>query len=99
MSKFYAYYGSVHYGKDTAQQSNGSYVGYGFTGSSSSNNKLVEEYTLGLTQTLWKSPSAGDLKLLFQYSYLDRDPWFVAANTPASAHLNMFYFNFRYDLP
>jgi hypothetical protein len=99
MSKFYAYYGQVHYGAATAQQSNGSFVGYGFAGSSSTNNKLIEEYTLGLTQTLWKSPSAGDLKLLLQYSYLDRDPWFVAVNTPASAHLNMFYFNFRYDLP
>jgi len=99
MSKFYGYFGQVYYGKATAQQSNGSFVGYGYTGSSTSDNKLIEEYTLGLTQTLWKSPTAGDLKLLLQYSYLSRDPLYVAPNTPSNAHLNMFYFDFRYDLP
>jgi len=38
-----------------------------------------------------KNPNYGDLKLMFQYSYLDRKPWYVATGTPASAHLGMFF--------
>jgi hypothetical protein len=98
-TKIYGYYGSTHFGSRYMQQANGSYVGYGYAGSANTNNKLIEEYTLGLAQILWKSPTAGDLKFLAQYSYLDRDPWYVAAATPSSAHINMFYVDLRYDLP
>jgi hypothetical protein len=99
MSKIYGYYGSVNYGRKYDQLANGSYVGYGFTGSANTNNKQIEEYTLGLTQTLWKNPSYGDLKLMFQFSYLDRAPWYVAPGAPSKAHLGMGYINVRYDLP
>ncbi len=98
-SKIYGYYGSVNYGRKYAQLANGSYVGYGFTGSANTNNKKIEEYTLGLTQTLWKNPSYGDLKVMFQFSYLDRAPWYVAPGAPSKAHLGMGYVNLRYDLP
>ena len=97
-TKIYGYYGSAHFGSRTAKQG-ATWIGYGFPTSATTNNKLIEEYTLGLAQILWKSPTAGDLKVLAQYSYLDRDPWYVAAGTPASAHINMFYVDLRYDLP
>ena len=61
--------------------------------------KQIEEFTLGLTQILWKNASYGDLKLMFQVSYVDRTPWFVAPNTPSKAHMGMGYINLRYDLP
>jgi hypothetical protein len=98
-SKLYGYYGQTHIGREYDRLANGSYVGYGFPGSSNSNNKLIEEYTVGINQVLWKSERWGDLKLLLQYSYLDRDPWFVAHGTPSSAHMHMGYATIRYDLP
>ena len=98
-TKVYAYYGSANYGSKFAQLPSGAYVGYGFPGSANTNNKQIEEYTLGLTQILWKDATYGDLKLLMQASYLDRKPWFVAAGAPAKAHLGMGYIDVRYDLP
>ncbi len=98
-SKVYGYYGLVHYGQKFDQLSNGTYVGYGFPGSANTNNKQIEEFTFGLTQTLWKNASYGDLKLMFRASYVDRAPWFVAPGTPSKAHLGMGYINLRYDLP
>jgi hypothetical protein len=99
MSKIYGYYGMVHYDQKFSQLANGSYVGYGYPGSANSQNKRVEEFTLGLTQTLWKNPSYGDLKVMLQASYLDRKPWYVAPGAPSNAHLGMGYLNLRYDLP
>jgi len=99
MSKIYGYYGMVKYGQKTDQLANGTYVGYGYPGSPNSQNKQIEEYTAGLTQTLWKEAGYGDLKLMLQYSYVDRTPWYVAPGTPNKAHMNMGYVNLRYDLP
>jgi hypothetical protein len=98
-TKLYGYYGQTHIDREFSRMPNGSFVGYGFPGSSNTNNKLIQEYTLGVTQLLWKSERYGDLKLLLQYSYLERDPWSVAAGAPSSAHMHMGYFDVRYDLP
>jgi hypothetical protein len=99
-TKLSAYYGSANYGRKTGLNLNGSIgSGYGYVGSANSNNKQIEEYTFDVAQTLWKNPNYGDLKILAQYSYLDRTPWFVATGTPKSAHMNMFYLDLRYDLP
>jgi hypothetical protein len=98
-SKIYGYYGVVNYGQKFDQLANGSYIGYGFPGSANTNNKKIEEFTLGLTQILWKHPSYGDLKVMVQASYVDRTPWFVAPGAPSKAHLGMGYVNLRYDLP
>jgi len=100
MTKLFAYYGSANYGRKTGLNLNGTIgSGYGYVGSANSNNKQIEQYTLGFVQTLWKSPSYGDLKVIGQYSYLDRTPWFVAPSAPSSAHMNMLYLDLRYDLP
>ncbi len=98
-TKLYGYYGVTNIGKKTAQQANGSYVGYGYTGSANTNNKQIEEYTVGVAQTLWKHPSYGDLKVLFQLSYIDRTPWYVAPGALDKAHMGMGYVDLRYDLP
>ena len=98
-SKLYGYYGQTYIDREFSQLPNGTYVGYGFPGSSNSNNKRIQEFTVGLTQVLWKSERYGDVKLLLQYSYLDRDPWSVAPGTPRDAHMHMGYIDIRYDLP
>jgi hypothetical protein len=98
-SKLYGYYGQTYIDREFSQLPNGTYVGYGFPGSSNSNNKRIQEFTVGLTQMLWNSKRYGDLKLLLQYSYLNRDPWSVPSGTPDQAHMHMGYVDIRYDLP
>ena len=98
-TKLYGYYGQTYIDREFSELPNGTFVGYGFPGSPNTNNKRIEEYTAGLTQVLWKSERYGDLKLLLQYSYLNRDPWSVAPGTPSDAHMHMGYVDIRYDLP
>jgi hypothetical protein len=70
---------------------------------SSSANRFFYEPTLGVIETLWRNPSYGDLKLITQYSYVSRAPWFNTAPASASilptAHNSMIYIDLRYDLP
>ena len=77
--------------------------GYGYTGSSSGQNRAIQEPTFGLAQTFWRDPKYGALTFMFQYSYLTRSPWYVNYATvptpPSNAHLNMVFFNLRYTLP
>ena len=94
-----AYYGAVYIGRQTAIDTNGLSIGYGFPGSSNSDNRTVQEYTFGLTQTFWKSSNYGALSLINQYSYLSRNPWAVAIGAPKAAHSNIYYINLRYTLP
>lgn len=104
---FYGYYGGAYYGRDialdnTVSATNPTTIGYGvFSNSASLNaNRSIQEATFGVTQTIWKNPTWGDLKLITQYSYLWRDPWFVpATNTTRKATSNMVFVDLRYDIP
>jgi hypothetical protein len=66
-------------------------------------NRFLYEPTLGVIETLWRNPSYGDLKLITQYSYVSRAPWFTTSPATASilptAHNSMIYIDLRYDLP
>ena len=95
----YAYYGGVYIGRNTALDTNGKLIGYGFTGSANSQNRIIQEATFGFNQTLWKSAKYGALNFMGQYSYLTRSPWYVAFGAPANANINMLFFNLRYTLP
>jgi hypothetical protein len=99
VTKLFGYYGQTHIGREYDQLANGSFVGYGYPGSPNTNNKRIQEYTIGLSQVLWKSDRYGDLKLLLQYSYLERDPWFIPAGGQRDARMHMGYVDIRYDLP
>lgn len=95
----YAYYGGIYIARNVAIDSNGKPVGYGFSGSPATNNRTIQEGTLGWTQTFWKDAKYGALAFMAQYSYLTRNPWFVATGTPGSANTNMVFLNLRYTLP
>jgi hypothetical protein len=96
----YAYYGAVYIGRNVAVDANGtSLVGYGYRGSSNSQNRAVQEGTFGFNHTFWKDAKYGALNFMGQYQYLTRSPWYVAAGSPKSAHDNTIYFNLRYTLP
>jgi hypothetical protein len=102
---FFAYYGGAYYGKDTALDISGAspvLIGYGVNTASASLNadRTIQEATLGMQQTFWKNPTWGDLKLITQYSYLWRDPWYVpSTNTQRKATSNMVFIDLRYDIP
>jgi len=96
----YSYYGVGYFQRNvTVDPATGKPVGFGYSGSSSSVNRAVQEPTFGYIRTLWKHENYGGLQVLTQYSYLTRSPWFVAPGAPKNAHASMVYVDFRYLLP
>jgi hypothetical protein len=98
-STIFGYYGAAGFSRNYFQTGPTSYLGYGYPGSSNSQNRLIQEYTLGEVQTIWKNPSHGALQLITQLSYVDRDPFFVAPGALSDAHVGMLFFDIRYVLP
>jgi hypothetical protein len=96
---FYALYGGVYIQRNTAIDTNGKLVGYGYSGSSNGQNRAIQEGTFGINQTLMRDPRWGAVNLMFQYSYLQRNPWFVAPGQPTDANVQMGFVNVRYTLP
>ncbi len=103
----YAYYGGIYIDRDQVFDSTAAgstlakpvYAGYGYTGSSSSQNRAIQEGTIGIIRTFWKSPTYGALSLITQYSYLTRNPWYVATGAPKNTHTSMYWIDLRYTLP
>ncbi len=99
-TQVYGYYGAIYVARNSALDANGkTLVGYGFPGSAASNNRTIQEGTFGLTQAIWRDARYGALQLMFQYSYLQRNPWAVALGQPSNANVNMAFWNLRYTLP
>jgi hypothetical protein len=96
---FYGYYGAMYARRNTAVDTNGTLVGYGYRGAPNSQNKSIQEVTFGYNQTLWKSPAYGAINIITQYEYALRNPWYIAPNTPKNAHFNTVYVDVRYTLP
>jgi hypothetical protein len=98
-SFFYVYYGGIYVPANIIIDTTGKSVGYGYVGGPASQNRTIQEYTLGFNQTMWKDTRYGALNLMGQYSYLTRSPWSVAAGAPRDALTNMVFLNLRYTLP
>jgi hypothetical protein len=99
-SLWYALYGGIYIQRNTAFDANGTTrIGYGFTGSNNGQNRAIQEITFGLNQTLMRDSKWGAVNLMFQYSYLQRNPWFVAVGQPSDANSHMGFVNLRYTLP
>ena len=95
----YAYYGGIYIGRNATLDSNGKSVGYGYSGSPNSQNRVINELTFGFNQTMWKNPRYGAINLMGQYEWLQRNPWFVALGSPKATHDNTIYLDVRYTLP
>ena len=96
---FYGYYGGVYIGKNMALDANGNdLIGYGSI-ANDGQNRAIQEVTFGTNTTLAKNAKWGALNLMFQYSYLQRNPWLVTGTSPSNAHLSMGFVNLRYTLP
>jgi hypothetical protein len=95
----YGYYGGVYIGRNMALDANGTTkIGYGPI-ASDGQNRAIQEVTFGTNTTLLRDPKWGALNLMFQYSYLQRNPWLAAIGAPTNAHADMGFINFRYSLP
>jgi hypothetical protein len=95
----YGYYGGVYISKNMALDANGTTkIGYGSI-ASDGQNRAIQEITFGTNTTLARSVKWGALNLMFQYSYLQRNPWLVTGTSPTNAHLSMGFVNLRYTLP
>ena len=95
----FGYYGGIYVGRNTAIDLNGKSIGYGYTGASSSQNRIIQEETFGFNTAIWKHPTYGALNLIGQYSYLSRNPWYVPSGSPTNTSLNMAFIDLRYTLP
>jgi hypothetical protein len=94
----FAYYGGIYVARDVVIDTNGKPVGYGYTGSSNSQNRSIQEGTFGFNQTMWANPRYGAINLIGQYEYLTREPWYIGTS-PKAAHDNTIFFDVRYTLP
>ena len=98
-SLIYGYYGGIYVGRNTALDANGtSLIGYGYRGSPNSQNRTMQEGTLGITQTLYRDPRFGQVSFYLNYAYFWRTPWSLI-NTPKAAHQNAIWFDLRYTFP
>jgi hypothetical protein len=96
----YIYYGGVYVGRNTALDLDGkTRIGYGYTGSPNSQNRSIQEITVGWTHTIWRDGKFGALQWMAQYAYFFRNPWYVALNQPKGTHETALWFNLRYVLP
>ncbi len=96
----FAYYGGVYIARNTAYDANGTtLIGYGYHGSPTSQNRELQEGTVGFNQTFWKNPKYGATSFIGQASWLSRAPWYAAPGAPANASLEMIFFDLRYTLP
>ncbi len=97
---FYAYYGGIYIDKNTALDANGTTpIGYGFRTSANSQDRYIQEITVGFNQTIWKDAKWGAVNFMGQYAYIFREPWYVAPNSAKGAHDNTIFLNLRYTLP
>ncbi|MBV8731571.1 MAG: hypothetical protein JO336_17330 [Acidobacteriia bacterium] len=99
-SNIYGYYGGIYVGRNTALDANGtSLIGYGYRGSANSQNRTMQEATIGITQTLYRDPKYGQVSFYLDYAYFFRRPWYVAPNSPKEAFQHAVWFDLRYTLP
>jgi hypothetical protein len=97
-SQFFGYYGGTYFKRNYTVVGPGSYLGFGFPGSSSANRQF-QEPVIGYYYTYWRNPKYGALQLITEYAYLTRAPWYVAPGTPSTAHAHMIFTSLRFTLP
>jgi hypothetical protein len=99
-SLFYAYYGGIFVGRNTALDANlTSLIGYGYRGSANSQNRAMQEGTFGLTQTLYRDPRYGQVSFYLDWAYFWRQPWSIAPGSPDQANQHAVWFDLRYTFP
>jgi hypothetical protein len=92
------YYSGVVVDDAYERDAGGAYIGYGFPGSSNSNNRRIDEVTGTVSTLTMATANRGSAQLGMQLSWLRREPWSQSSG-PASASTYMFFAQLRYNLP
>jgi DNA-binding protein H-NS len=105
----FTYYGAIYIDRNIAVDTNGCFIGWGYSpspstltgcaGASSGQNRVIQEPTIGFINNFWKDGKYGALSLIGQYSYVSRDPWYVAPGSPKNGFSSMAFIDLRYTLP
>jgi len=94
----YAYFSGVYGQKNVALDTDGNFIGWGYTGASNAANRYIQQVTTGLSHTFWSHENLGSVQLGIQYAYLFLHPW-VAGTGLSAAHSSMVLGQVRYNLP
>ena len=92
------YYSGVNTDNDFDLDTDSSYIGYGYPGSSNTNNRKVHQVTGTASHQFLKSADRGSGQFNLQASWLRREPS-SQGNGLASASAFMFFAQVRYNLP
>ena len=92
------YYSGVETDAESFVDTTGAFIGFGFPGSSNSNNDSIREGTITFGWQPFKIANRGSVQLNTQLSWLERKP-FDRGSGPASAEAFMFFAQLRYNLP
>jgi hypothetical protein len=93
------YYSGVKAGDNYFTDRDGGFIGFGFPGSSTSNNRNIRELTLTGAYQIVRTPDRGSAQFNTQVSWLTREPWSTPASGLSSARSFMFFAQVRYNLP
>ena len=92
------YYSGLDTDANFDLDTDGSYIGFGFPGSSNSNNRKIQEITGTASYQFVRSPDRGSGQFNLQASWLKRDPS-SPGNGLSSAKAFLFFAQIRYNLP
>jgi hypothetical protein len=92
------YYSGVNTDERAEIDTGGAYIGFGFPGSSNSNNRTIREVTATYSWAPVTTADRGSAQLSVQGSWLSREPWYQG-DGPASAKAFLFFAQVRYNLP
>ncbi len=98
-SMAYGYYSGAYFRRNSIPIAPGSYLGFGYPGSSASANRQIQEATAGYAHTFWKTPNFGSFQVMGQYAYITRSPWYVASPADGEMHAHMVFAGLRLTIP
>ena len=93
------YYSGVEVGEKYFTDHDGSFIGFGFPGSSLTNNRNIHEFTLTGAYQVVRTADRGSAQFNTQVSWLRREPWSTPTSGLSSAKSFMFLAQVRYNLP
>ena len=93
------YYSGVNAGDNYFTDTDGRFIGFGFPGSSLTNNRNIREFTLTGAYQIVRTSDRGSAQFNTQLAWLTREPWSTPASGLSSARSFMFLAQVRYNLP
>ena len=94
----YAYYSGAYGSRNTAIDTDGSYIGWGYPGASNAADRVIDKVTGGYSRVLWSREGLRSAQFSIQYGYLSLQPW-VQGTGPTQANEHMILTQMRYNLP